>query len=275
MPNGSSAPFKRRYPVSIFAVIVGVVSFHEKHGFAYGLEPPLTKAIRGPVEYAGFTYGHLRTILSLWKGEGLLVAAGSAKALRWSFGAKLQAVRASIDRGAANDDAFTLAVYAFSQDQARRRRIARDILKHYRFRMFAPNVYVSTLVDIPRVASSLAEYGLEKNVFLFRTSLSEDSNAVERIRSFWDVDAYIASVKRFESALGAYLPATPATDAEAFFRHQFASTSFYENIRLKEPSLPRSLFPPGYSLDSIERAVDRFESDHLDAMLRHYRSANE
>lgn len=275
MPNSETETFPVRYPISIIAVMVSVISFYCRYKETCGLKAPLAKTMRGLAEYAGHTYGYLRTMLSLWKTEKLLDCEGTRKNLRWSFGAKFISIQNRIVNADTSRDEFTFAIFSFSTDEHRKRRITRELLRHLKFKMLAPNAYVNTFSDTAGIHKSLMEFGLERNVFLFDTKPADNPFLIEKIRSLWDIDDFIRSAESFRETLNVYLRGAPGTEEEAYCRYLFAASGFYENIKVKKPSLPSRFFPPVDALDEIQRVLDDYELRNLNSIIAYYRKTNE
>jgi hypothetical protein len=126
-------PFEKQYPISIFVVLVSAISFQGNHDATHHLDPPMTNAMRDLAEYAGFTYGHLRTIPLLWNREGLLVTQGERRGLHWLFCPKLKTVHSNLEPGTTEENISTRAVCIFTLDESKLRQTAHEILKHFRF----------------------------------------------------------------------------------------------------------------------------------------------
>ncbi len=267
--------FLVRYPVSIAGIIVGLISFQMRHADKQGLEPPLTKAIRGLAEAAGFTYGHLRTILSIWKKEGLLESFGDEKNLRWTLGSRLQSVIYSLESRSNSKELFSFVIFSFTTEETRKRRDTREILKQFNCRMFAPNVYVNAGIDRETFDRVLGDFGLQSQVFLFETVISGNKPALERIRSLWDLPGFLSTRKKFIAELERRLASPIASDEDAFFAYQFCSISHHEHILQKTPALPLSFFPDDFKPDNVAGILARYEAKNLDLMTRYYRRINQ
>jgi DNA-binding transcriptional regulator PaaX len=273
MKRAASDAFLERYPVSIAGIIVGIISFQARHA-GEGLEPPLTTAMRGLAEAAGFTYGHLRTVLSIWKKERLLESSGEDMRLRWTFGSRIRSVMTGLDTRAAGEDRVSFVIFSFSTEERQKRRNTQEILKHNGFRMFAPNVYVGTGIEAKSFNRTLREFELGDRVFLFETELAGNKPALERIRSLWDLPGFLSARKAFIASMKKRLGRRIADDEQAFFNYQLCSISHHEQILAKAPALPRSCFPADYDPGAGTALLARYEKMNLDRMLRHYRRAN-
>ena len=263
--------FTRNYPLSIYAVIAGTISFFQMHETKYNLLPPATKSMRKTAEYAGYNYGYLRTTLSVWKKEKLLISGYRGKG--WFFSDKYLALQANMDQEATEQDGYTFAFFTFSAENHKERNTTRELLKGLGFRMFASNVYMNTVVDIPGINRTLHKFGLEKNVFLFHTCTIDNPSFIERLKTLWHIDEYKLNTEKFYRQVIRYLENTPAE--QSYLRYIYASGAFYEHLKLKRPKIHDQHVLKEDNTREILDALQNFKAEFEKDIISFYRTETE
>ncbi len=249
----ASTAFRAAWPLSLKEVLA-TPSIWAEHVLAGvpGLRAPGLPMLRDLAEFAGHSWGAVRTALSRGRASGEVECFQDAEgALRLRLSAVQRAVGEAVGQRAARPEGFLLAVASFCTEEEAGRRRVREVLGWFGFARIAHNAWACGLVDPAGVEAALARARVADHVFLFRCPGPQAASLERRLARAFDLRGRAAELLRFRRLAGAFLDERGLDPVTRGRRLLYAGPVFHEVCFGREPPLPASCLPAGYPLDEV------------------------
>jgi DNA-binding transcriptional regulator PaaX len=262
--------FIQKYPVSLRQVMATPMIFRGTSFAQTELPWPSINHIRDLAEFAGFSYGALRTALSraVLAGDILSFKDDSGRT-RYRMTAFQEAVSQTVQEKAEKKEGLTLAVFSFRTDEEKARAGLRQLLHWWGFKMLAPNVYIAGRMDIARVQKSADEAGFGNHLFLFECPQVSSDRIAAKIREAFDVENHVARTRDFIADVRKFLDA--AREPIEFGRRAFYCGPVHHDLTfLCDLPLPPQLLPKDYPLEELNTVLFRILTDRFQDLTDYY-----
>ena len=266
--------FLKKYPVELSEIIVTPMIVRESVRDHIALPAVCLAGIRGHAEYAGFSYGALRTAVTRLKKSGVISAFNDNGITRFELCDFFNFVTRHYT-GYKDEDGFTVAVLALVEGGEKARYNIREILKTFGFRQISRNAYITGKMDISGLQQELEKNGLEKNLFVFDCNPVENPGMLERIKELWNLEEWTRKAEAFRDDLLTFYDFTGLDDAEVYNRIFSVGPAFYRYIQRDFPRLSETHFPGRAVFNEIGRIIDRTSTDYGERLSRYFIQINQ
>ena len=245
--------FISKYPLSLKEIITTPMIFRETVPQLKGFPFPTLSAIRDLTEFAGHSYGTLRTAISRTRASGELNNFQDKNGVKRFRLTKLQKSVSNVVVNWQNrPQGFTLVVFSFRKDDEKERRTVREILKYFGFQKLAQNTYINGMIDTTGMETEMKHRKLDRNLYVFRCPEVNSPGLLKRLRKIFDIENRARELSEFETDLKAFL-SEPSIRGDEFARRVFyAGPLHYSKCFVEEPPLPASVLPEGYPLGTLQ-----------------------
>lgn len=253
--------FVNKYPLSLKEIITTPMIFREAVPQLEGFPFPTLSAIRDLAEFAGHSYGTLRTAISRTRASGELKSFQDKNGVTRFKLTKLQKSVSNVVINWQNrPQGFTIVVFSFRKNDEKERRIVREILKYFGFKKLAQNTYINGMIDTTGMETEIEQRKLDQNLYIFRCPEVDSPGLLERLRKIFDVEKRARELSEFETDLKAFLNESSLREDEFARRVFYAGPLHYSKCFVEEPPLPASVLPEGYPLGTLQ--------DYLNSIIR-------
>lgn len=244
--------FIKKYPATLQELLTAPCILRENIPQLNSLPYTGIHHMRNICEYAGYTYGALRTALSRTVNSKKLNSFyDEDKIKRYKLTKNQQNVSEILSADIGNAEDFSIAVFSFSTEQEKQRRDARFLLQSFGFRLFAQNTYIRRRIRKEPFIRSLKDYGIESNVFLFDCIDPGTVEFKERLFSQFEFEKMQHITNTFYADLNSFL--SEDLDAAEYSKRILYSGPVYYNICFaNEVPIPESYFPKQYLIKELK-----------------------
>lgn len=266
--------FLGKYPIDLSEIIVTPMIVRESVKEHIRLPAVCLTGIRAHAEYAGFSYGALRTAVTRLKKNGVINAFDDNGTTRYELCDFFNFITRHYTTYK-DEDGFTVAVLSLVEGGEKARYHIREILKTFGFQQISRNAYISGKMDIKGLQTELAKNSLENNLFIFDCNPMEDPGSLERIKKLWDLDEWTQKAEAFRDDLLAYYDFSGLDDAEIYNRIFSVGPAFYKYIQRDFPRLHEKHFPGRTVYNEINRIINETSTKLGERLTGYFISINQ
>lgn len=262
--------FIKKYPVKVQELLLSPSVFRENFPFLDCLPYPGIHHMRDICEYAGYTYGALRTALSRTiKAKGINFFYDENKMKRFRLTKNQLNVKevVSADIGDAKD--FSVVIFSFATKQEKQRRDARFLLQAFGFRLFAQNTYIRRKIQRDPFENSLKEYGLINNVFLFECLDPGTREFKKRLFTQFDMEKAIDLANAFYADLNNFL-SDDIDEMEYSRRIIYTGPVYYKICFANEVPVPETYYPENYPIKQLKIYFQSISESRWKSFISYY-----
>ena len=208
------AKFKEKYPLTMQEALGNLMVFRENIPIFSGMPYPSMNGIRKFAEYAGYSYGTIRTALSRARAAGTIESFKDDQGItRFKQGTLYRSISNTVISWKNRPEGYLLAVFSFKTEQEKERQTVRQILTDFYFKKIAQNVYINGRIETNGLMQEFRSEGLDKNIMLFHCENTKDEALRERILEVFDIKARSAKLMEFRSDFLEFLNAPGENEA--------------------------------------------------------------
>ncbi|MBN2442435.1 MAG: hypothetical protein JXJ04_13860 [Spirochaetales bacterium] len=244
--------FIKKYPLTLQELLLSPSVYRENFPFLENLPYPGIHHMRDICEYAGYTYGALRTALSrIMRTKKIDFFTDENKIKRFRLTPSQLNVKEVLtsDIGDAKD--FSIVIFSFTTKQEKQRRDARFLLQAFGFRLFAQNTYIRRKIQREPFENSLKEYGLLNNVFLFECLDPGTEEFKNRLFTQFNMEEAIRLTNTFYADLNNFL-SDDLDEMEYSRRILYIGPVYYNICYAQEVPVPENYYPENYSIKQLK-----------------------
>jgi hypothetical protein len=244
--------FIKKYPATLLELLTSPCVFRENFPMFKDLPFPGIHHMRDICEYAGYTYGALRTSLSRTiKAKKLNFFYDANKIKRYRLTPSQLNVKQVLTADIGDAQDFSVVIFSFTTNQEQQRRDARFLLQAFGFRLFAQNTYIRRKIQRQPFENSLKEYGLLDNVFLFDCSDPGTEEFKKHLFTQFEMGKMLRLTNTFYTDLNNFL--TDDLESMEYARRMlYTGPVYYRICYANEVPIPAAYFPPNYPIKKLK-----------------------
>jgi DNA-binding transcriptional regulator PaaX len=263
--------FIHKYPLLLKEIIATPMIFRENDPRLEGMPFPNMAIIRHLAEFAGFSYGALRTAVSRLKASGDLESfADEAGIVRFRLTSLQRSVSDVVRSWETRPKGFVIALFSFKSEEEKGRQRVREALKYFGFKRIAQNAYINGMIDTATLQATMREYGVADRLFLFRCSDVEDPVLVAKLKEVFDVRGRAEALRVFFADLRLFLGEKDLDGMEFGRRIFYAGPVYHMRCFVEEPPFPESFLPPDYPLPEVKSWYLTRSAERLEDVIAYY-----
>lgn len=269
-----AADFIRKYPVDLRAIINSPLVFRENVPFLFVLPEVTQNGMRELAEFAGYSYGALRTALSRARSAGDVdYQVGKDGVTRYRLTKMGKSVSTAV-KNRPKAKGYTVAIFAFKTEEDKERKALREALYWFGFTRFAQNSYITARMDSAAILEKLRELGVEENVFIFQIGKDLEPGIREKLARAFGVENRAAVLREFLSDSLAFLEFSGLPRKEAALRMLYYGPVHHRLTFTEEPPIPADCLPEDYPLAEVAGLPMKVFTQQIGILADYMKEAN-
>lgn len=268
----SKRRFLEAFPLSLVELISTPSVFRENMPFLADLPYPTAAIVRDLAEFAGYSYGAVRTALSRGRTSGYFDTYEDGGTTRFRYSPFQRSVNDAVKARGTSGDGFTIAVASFGEGESALRREIAGCLGWWGFASIARDAYISGRIDTSGLEAELARIGAERKVLLFPCDPPGAKGFADRLVAAFDLGDRARRLRAFRAAARRFIEREGLDPLERGRRIMYSGPVSHKLFFVEEPPLPAAWLPTSYPLKDVKDAYGALMERHAGDLVAYYSS---